>query len=184
MIDEDYKELYSRTAEYHKHVIETLEKLMQIAVRCKSVEDLADMRFVTWHLERLAAEIKKKINKLDQIVISAVTIRWLHSSLNGEPIRTDYATFSPSITPIPKLPSQKEEPEKYNDCLRAMGVPDEAINTESVKIHWPALKEYIESLTEAGKPLPEAFTDLEQGMIAYSCRVSHKKLEVLEEPRN
>ena len=179
-LDPEFKDLYRRTADFHKQLIQELEGLMSTAIKCTSLEDLANIRFITWHLERLGNDIKKKINKLDQLVIKATAMRWINSSLNGEPIRTEYATFSPSITGVPRLPNRKEEPEKYNDCLRAMGVPDEAINTESVTIHWPALKDYIESLAEAGKPLPEAFSDLEEGMLAYSCRVSHKKLEVLE----
>jgi hypothetical protein len=181
-MEKSYKDLYARTAEYHKRLIEELEALGRQALEPQTLEDLADLRFVTWHLERLGADIKKKLASLDRVVVQVLVLRWANSSLNGDPIRTDYATFSPSLTAVPNLPSHKNDPEKYNECLRAMGVPDEVIDTEAVKIHWPALQNYVEQLASEGKPLPSCFgSEFTQ---AYACRVSHKKLEVLEEPSN
>ena len=177
-LDQQFRELYRRTAEYHKSLIEQLETLATKIVKTSSLEDVANIRFVTYHLERLGTDIKKKINQLDQLAIKATSIRWLHSSVSGEPIRTDYATFSPGGTEVPNLPNQKEEPARYAECLRAMGVPDQAIADNIVSINWKALKEYRERLDTEGKPLPEAFGGAD--VMAYTCRVSHKKKEVLE----
>lgn len=173
-----FKEMYRRTAEFHKELIDQLPALIQDNLKAESLEALADIRFVTYHLERLGKEIKKKLCALDDIAIKATCLRWSNSNLEGHPIRTDYATFSPSVTEIPKLPSAKEEPEKYQACLKALGVPDEVIATDMVHISWGSLKDWKENLDLNGLPMPEEFGD--QLYPVYAVRVSHKKKEVLE----
>lgn len=107
------------------------------------------------HLE----DARKMLGRIESNLVNQVGYTWV-LRMSAEPIRGQFATGSPDVKDVPKLPSASKDPEGYAECLQAVGVPPDAIDAGLLQFHFKGLGEFVARLAAEGKSPPKVFSRL------------------------
>jgi hypothetical protein len=146
----------------------------------ESTEELADLEFLLHSLSEQLERVTKEVNQRKAIRIRQICIRWVATSVDGEPVRTDYCVLTPRVVDMPRIPTRSKEMEdgsidveRYHQFCRELGVTsDNVLHHDLFRPHWPSLAKWIEFLAEQGKPLPDSLKNV-QTIPDY--RITHRK---------
>src|SRR3990172_171746 len=120
-------------------------------VQALSLTDLDETAFVCKKSSELINDLRKQLDKAQQILEAVVCKRW---SQLPEPVEisTDYILAQPKLKMQPTFPSERTDPEGYATLMRALDIPEHCWH--NVRLHWPSLCDHITSLAAEGKPFP------------------------------
>jgi len=111
--------------------------------------DLADVAGIGKKAAELLDDLRKEATKLSEFaqkVACAIVVQ----RQDADTIRGEYATATPDVRMVPRLPSRTREPEKYSALLRSLGLPESPM----VRLHWPSIADEMNARLREGGSLP------------------------------
>jgi hypothetical protein len=136
-----------------------------------TLEELADIAYTLQRCRDMLHSMHKQASGSFDLVTRFACVKWAQRG-EGEPIRTEYCTVTPSVRMCAKVP--RKEDESYEALMNHLGVNSDMLKYDTVRPHWPGLVDYItERLTE-GKPLPPG-VDPNTKYPVYSITIRKKK---------
>lgn len=146
-----------------------------------SLEDYADLYYACDGVAKLIEDVEKENRLFYEYLARVGCAIYTKTSSDGSPIRTDYATITPDIKMMARMPKRKDDPQKYREFMRALGVPDNLIGDDEgrapVSVNWRGMVDHITALVSTGKPLPVGIDPNAMYPIA-SFRVTAKRKEI------
>lgn len=173
--------LGKQIVDFHRDFYTQTKAIEELLRRSTRVEQHADaayfMREINTHLED-CGKIARKLRELSESIGCLIYAQ----SNNGEPIRTDYCTATPSVKMAASLPNHKD-PEAFAEIMKFLGVPKELWDCEEpvVNIRWKGMIQKLSDEISKGKPLPGG-VDPNKQFPQYSF-VMRRKCSIEEEPR-
>src|SRR3972149_10339725 len=165
------RKLFKSAKLLHGSMYNEMRTIMQEAVEESSIEKLAEIAFIFRKTSALIDDLRKQINKAEAILEIAVCKKWVTQTEPSE-IKTDYISVTPKLKIQTTLPSAKTNPEDHEKLLRALNIPEHC--WPLIRLHWPAMCEYLTELAEQGKPFPDGL-DPRKTTPQYSLKFHQRK---------
>lgn len=154
MLDQD-RELYRVAYDCFEKLTTLIEdRRIQIEKGEMSLEETTDAVFAVKKSAEMLHQLVKTMNGVKETGDKLICLRWMTSNLNGKPIRTEHTTASPTVTPMPVLPTGRKQPEDYAAFCKHFGISEDLIKNDAFRPHWPGMKQQIQDDAENGRPLP------------------------------
>lgn len=131
-------------------VHENLDELKKAKPR--SIKDMADRLFAVREALKCIKDMRSELLTVENLMERLLAAVYLSSSQTDDTIKTEYVTATPMPgqgTNVPKVGSAE-----YRSLLAHLGLNEEAVNHEVVKIHWPGWCSYYTALQARGDKLP------------------------------
>lgn len=153
------KDMHRKVREAHAAAHEAIVRMTSEVKDCLDIKELADFAYATQDAWKLADDTRKQLNILHELVEKIAGVLWATTSMDGEPIRTEYCTATPNPKPIATIPKRSTDPEAYKTLMLHLGVPEALLNTDNedkevIRPHWPGFVDYLTRELAAGRPLP------------------------------
>ncbi len=149
-MNEKTKKYYLETREYFNKQTTQLQALEADTV---SVEDCVDAIYAIREAEELIDDVKKTYSSLSRKLQEAVHLILL--SRHKKSFSTDFCTGTRKSKVIYGLPTKRKEPKKFASLMAKLGIPEDLVDKEVIRPHWPGLVEYFQELNTQGLPQPE-----------------------------
>ena len=159
-----YKLAWDFHQEYYRMLIASRGKAVDGE---ESLEDMVDTMRALRDAAKMIDDMRKESDKLRDTVAKKTCLAWLVANV-GDVIKTEYATGTPTVKQMPKLP--KPGTEEYALLCKHFGI-DEA---SPFRPHWPSMLERISEDLANGKPLP-AGCDLSSVYQIFDVAIRSKK---------
>ena len=163
------KELYKETLQFFNARILQLRELEKGA---NTLDECVDTVYAIRESVEYLEELRKKLNSLSEDLQTAICLSLATRFKKSH--ATEYCTGTRKQTLVHNIPTKKRQPEKYQEVMEHLGIPQEVIDRELVRIHWPSWKDFCQSLMEAGEPVP-AGVDPSKATTIFSVTVRRKK---------
>lgn len=154
------RELTERLTDIEKAHAETFKLLLE----CRGPptnstnEELVDLSFMMREAENFCEDLRKELRGARDFLGRIICMRWLHENLNTHDvdmsIRGKLAMGTPQVRTMASLPLPEKDPEAFVAFMKRIGVFGQALKRSLVKVHWPAVTDYLTDLIAKGKPLP------------------------------
>ncbi len=105
-------------------------------------------------------DLRKEMTKVRQFIEKVTCMKWMQASMNedpdkaAQPIRGELAIGTPQLKTMVVLPNREKDPVSFAKFMKRIGVFGSALKWNMVRVHWPAVIDYISHLNEKGRPLP------------------------------
>lgn len=135
-----------------------------------------DLAFLMRELSELCDDLRKESNKARELldnVMCAVWAKEFEEHPETGPIRGTLATATPKVRFGVTLPSKSKDPERYEEFMRWLEIPQELIDAGVVSTHWPRMTEWLTERAKEGRPMP-AGIDVESTYPVYSTTLRRK----------
>lgn len=172
------KEFYREAFDYSMSLQEQLPTLQSMLQQQQPIEESADLHYAISRAFDVVEDTLKHLRQLKTLSEKLVCLKWALLP-SGDNIKTDYVTATPKVVEMPKIPSQKSDPEGYKKLLQYFNCPEELLDKDLLRVHWPSLSLLVEEHAAEGKPLPPG-CDPSTTYPIYSVRQLKRK-GVLEE---
>lgn len=118
----------------------------------KSPEELADVGFVCKKIYEQLDDIRKEVENLQGL---AEKLACLKAATNGQTkIQGELATATPDVSMSANLPHPKKNPEAYSSLCAFLGISEQAVKYDLIRIHWPGFKDFFSARMAQGLPVP------------------------------
>lgn len=154
------RELTERLTDIEEAHAETFKLLLECRTPPMGAtnEDLVDLSFIMREAENLCEDLRKELRGARDFLGRIICMRWLYENLNtldvDMSIRGKLATGTPQVRTMASLPLPEKDPEAFVAFMKRIGVFGQALKRSLVKVHWPAVTDYLTDLIAKGKPLP------------------------------
>ena len=130
-------------------ILEAKEQLQELPI-----EELCDAAYFIKKCGEVFKSLQIESDKFSGFAQRLACLRWMvDNDLPAKVDRPDY-TATPDLKMQANIPSHSREPEAYHALLSWIGVPEHAIKTELLRVHWPTLVEFLTERQADGKSLP------------------------------
>ena len=168
-IDRDYHllvmELFAKWQKVHHEFLQEMH-------RVKDLNELADMVYVIRKIADMLEEMSSKAKGAYDLNARLLCLLWAQHG-DHEPVRTDHCTVTPKIKMSASLP--KKGTEEYKNLLKNyFKIPENLIEIDAVRPHWPGVTDLITELATRGASLPEGI-DPSKTYHTYSVLIKAKK---------
>ena len=120
--------------------------------------------------------LKKRINKIYSIAQAIASVHI--TMLDKDRMSTQHATASPNPRPWFKIPYKRDkDPKEYDRLMAFCGVPQEASERETIRLHAPGFMDWMAELLGSGAALP--FDPSSMTTVEHRLRITKKK-DILE----
>ena len=153
MLPTKIKDMYTHLLKAYMQLMQEVEELHELLQTQQTIENSADIDFALSKCHEMADESAKRLKKLNELSAAILCLKWMTSSTDGEPVRTELVTSTPRMTSMVQIPSKYKEPEMYKQMMMALGASEEAADEDIFRVHWPTLVEHIAVLEEKGLPM-------------------------------
>lgn len=149
-------EVYKALKRVHEEVFSQRAAIHEAMRTETDMKELADIAYATREAVKFVEEIRKDLNKINDVAQKLGTLAWTKLSPDGEPIRTDYCIGTPKVHQGASLPTKDKDFESYEKLMNYIGIPYELYGGEYevVRPHWPGFIEWLSDRAEQGEPLP------------------------------
>lgn len=135
-------------------VVAQAELEAELANGCIDVEGMAEVLCVYKKIEQWLKDARSQSEGLVRRLEQQCCFVWVKTTNGEKPsIKTDFCTVTPSIRMQPKIP-QRGTAEYATLLLSLMGTPDESIEHDALRPHWPGLVELCGARATAGERSP------------------------------
>jgi hypothetical protein len=185
--------MQASTIELYKHIksfyaemlpkIDGVSRQINEAKTNRKLEDFVDIAYAMREIAAFADELRKQAARVQDISEKVACLIWVEDSEKDlgsgvdTVIRTDYATGTPQIQFMGRIPDKKKNPEEFRKLMEFFEVPAllyEGEGSSAVKFHWPGLIDTISNLLAEGKPVPPGI-DGENLFPVYSMHIRKRK---------
>ena len=171
----DASQILREARELHSKVFQVLVGIKRVFGRRETtLEELVDMCWLLRQASKLYDDLRKELNKQDEIISIVVANRWLMRPTHG-PIRGELATGSPDVRDQPCIPRRSENPEAYDNMLRSLGVPEDVVATAAIRIDFEGIGNFLAALQESGKPVPDFLKKAGESYTKATLRLTTKR---------
>lgn len=178
------RDIYRKTFEYYLSLYSDMAAYREETKRLNDAGEQADLSLVVRESKKLLEDMLKELGKLERQSQMIAGILWTkldNVNMNGQ-IETEHCTAKPKFHTIPTLPTLKGDPEAFLKLTRHFGIPDEQAQNGTFRLHWPAVKAYLDECYENGKtPPPGINPDNVHTEYKLVCR---QKKEILDNETN
>ena len=170
--------VYGRAKDCHAEIYAEIANARRVTPRL-SLPEMVDLLFIFDQSEQRIEDLRKELSKFCKQMIAIICAQWVKDNLteiNVEPIRGELATGSPDVGKSITLP--KSDSQEYADLLFELCIPPKYASL--IRIHWPAMSEYISAILSAGGAVPEC---LRQQIThpEYKCTLRPKTTNPIDE---
>ena len=146
----------------YSEIAETREQM-----KLSSPEELTDIGFICKKMYEQVDDLRKEIQRLQDL---AERLACLKGEVEGKPrFAGTLATGTPSVSMSANIPHPKKNPEQYTQLCDYLGVPEQMVQWDLFRIHWPGFKEFFTAQMAAGKPVPPG-VDVDKTHAHYKLR--------------
>jgi len=118
----------------------------------KTSEELTDIGFICKELYGQIDDLRKRIKEVQELAEKLACLKGATERLNS--FHGTLATGTPCVEMSANLPHPKKSPEEYLALCAYLGIPDQMIQNDLFRLHWPGFREFFTKEMAAGKPLP------------------------------
>lgn len=137
---------YGEWQKMHEQYVRAMEKQTDVAA-------LADTVYTFKEIQKMIEDMESRIRGAANLAERLFCLLWAQSE-NFESVKTDHCTATAKIKQSASLP--KKGTEEYNKLLSSFfKVPQELIELDAVRPHWPGVTDLLTELAVRGKPLPD-----------------------------
>ena len=151
------QDLYRLISNAHASCHLMVQQVWESSKQSGDVIDVTDLAYAAREAWRLADDMRKELNRLQEEYERLACILWVHEG-SGDSIRTGWCTATPTIKQNATLPKKSTEPENYAKFMGYLGIKPELYQDETVdevvRPHWPGVSGLLTRLAEQGNPLP------------------------------
>jgi hypothetical protein len=166
-------EIFKRVRDVHAEVYAELQQVHKDCNECGDIKELADQAYALREIYKYADDIRKEAEQTKRQCERLACFIYVAKNKDG-PIRTPFATCTPTIKMMASIPSKRKEPERYHTFMSGLGLPDEIIAADACRVHWPSFVEYYSRLQEEGRPTPPGI-DVSKDYAVYSLTIRGQK---------
>lgn len=139
-----------------------------------SINDLVDIQFCCREASKLADDIRKQFNAMQELQAKLTCAIWTIQATSGnladedkKTIKGQFCSGTPDMKVRVRLPTFDNEPERYKRLMDwldikqdlqdkgEIGEGEEKFNTEIVRVHYPGFQCYIDAMIKQGYALPD-----------------------------
>jgi hypothetical protein len=152
----DLSELWHRTAGLTEEMIRlSVEAQAESRGGKLTIEDTVDVAFLLKGIADKLDSARKEANRANELVQTVGVALWaMNAPMDGTAprIRGQVASGTPDGKPEAALPERGTA--EYEKLLRWLGCPQEMIDRDLARPHWPHVQDRIAELVSQGSPLP------------------------------
>ena len=152
-MDDKLKTLHRKVKAVYVEAIDLIEGIRREVPRCTDLEELSDTAFAMSETNKLVEDLGKECRKILHLSEKLVNLICLKTN-NPGPVRTQYVTASLRQKMAPPIPP-RDTPE-YQELCDWLNIDPMA--RDSVRIHYPTLRDKISEMIAEGKPIPTILT--------------------------
>lgn len=178
-------DLYTAAKESHEKVYRLTQALQQMFARADN-ETRANIGFACREAYKFADDSRKLIEGAGDLAERMTCLDYLQTSIDGEPIRTEYVTATPDMKVSASVPTIEKNPIGYQKLMDYLGIDpvlrdkgkvlteEGEEETEVIKVNWNGFTSLLSRLQQAGYPMPDGI-DPSATYTTYRLRYRKKK---------
>lgn len=178
-------ELYETARAAHETAYKLTQALQQMLPRADN-ETRVNIGFACREAFKYLDDARKLAQGAAEQSERIACLDWLQSTIDGEPIKTEYVTASPDMKTQATIPTIEKNPDGYHKLMDYLGVDpilrdkgkvltaEGEEETEVVKVNWNGFVSLLTRLQAAGYPLPDGI-DTNATFTQYRLRYRRKK---------
>jgi len=120
--------------------------------KTKSPEELTDIGWILKKMYENLDDTRKEVDKLKRFVETLACVKATQEDKSK--IQGTLATGTPDVKVAAAIPHPKNQPEAFYALCNFFNLPEEAIQNDIVRIHYPGLETWLTKRLEQAKPLP------------------------------
>jgi CHASE3 domain sensor protein len=132
---------------HYQKLSETREEATKL-----SSEELTDIGYLLKKQSEYLDDLRKETDKLRALVEKIACLRSVAEE--KDKFRGRIATGTPQVQKSANIPHPKKDPDNFLKLCAFLGIPEEAVMNDLIRVHWPGMKEFITKRLEEGKPIP------------------------------
>lgn len=131
-----------------------LVELERDVTSAPSLVELADLAYVLKETAGLIKGLRVENDKLGTLVAKLFFLLYAADPSTEKRVRTQWCSAEPDPKTHASIPKPDTDPQRYAEVMRALGVPEDIIQTGALRLSWEQYAEYCTRLVRDGKPIP------------------------------
>ena len=148
---EQVKNMFRKVKDLHHQLYMETEELKP-KTRDMILRDKVDSIYAMRKMEDLLDDLRKEVKKCRRHMETIACFEFLSEEIDK--FSTEHCSARIEIKQYAKFPhKRREDPDNYDVLLADMGVPQELIDSEALRIHYDGFKNFFSKRQEEGQPL-------------------------------